>query len=109
METEHIKNFIEDCIAGGWEFPYGVTTLEEVYIEQALLDPSFWKACGKTRGWWTVTPAGLFEFGGSPYAKGYKGRYEKYKVDEWQYKMMIFTYHLADGKSINDALGAISN
>ena len=74
-------------------------------LEKDLLDPKKWQAVGKTRGWWTVTPVGMFEFGGSPYAKGYEGRYEKYQAkQEWCYKMIVFMYYRADGLTIEEAL-----
>jgi hypothetical protein len=111
-----IETIIKDSIEGGWDRTKSTEhmsqgALVEFWLKEprrkyeALLDPKFWEAVGKVRGWWTVTPVGMFEFGGSPYAKGYEGRYEKYQAkQEWCYKMIVFMYYRADGLTIEAAL-----
>lgn len=63
----------------------------EVSLESIFLDPLFWQALGKARGWgngskfpiWSVRGDAV-EYDDVPY--------------EWQNKMLQFTYHLAEGK-----------
>jgi len=110
-----IQQFIENAIKGGWNptgeesheirgtsvFFYDIDYLDdgthEQTIHEILLDPLAWQAVGKTRGW-----------------KG-DGYYMKF-VDEscfterksWKHKFHIFVHHLADSKTIEEALQALS-
>ncbi len=107
------KQFIEDAIEGGWSLedfvrsrgfaPYAVkvnakyiTTLsgssstQRIPLELVLLDPLAWQAVGKTRGWNKYIPAV------NEPSRLYK--------DIWH----TFIDHLADGKTIEEALEAIS-
>ena len=87
----HTKQFIEDAIAGGGIDFDGYFTdcdKEDVLdsIHRVLLDPTAWRAVGKTRGW----------------DKGWLG------AEDWKTEWSIFIDHLADGKTIEEALAAIS-
>lgn len=99
------QQFIGDAIKGGWDGNGGFETYEErirgwyfhdfgnehgVYLTLAeiLLDPLAWQAVGKTRGW---------------------GMMEHMDLPLWRDKLHSFIDHLADGKSIEDALTAITN
>ena len=90
----HTKKFIEDAIEEGWEGTdeYGGEYTMRDYlqsVEKILLDPSAWKAVGKVRGW------GLNEDG------EWVGRV-------WENMWFHFIGSLADNKSIEEALEAIS-
>jgi hypothetical protein len=102
---------IKDAIDGGWgshigkewrvsagyiehlQPSWGENIWERVTaVSTALIDPTFWQAVGKTKGW-----------------ESYEDSLVK---DEdwvnWRQKMLDFIDHLADGKSIKEALAAIS-
>lgn len=70
----------------------GDKTDPEEYLKMSdiLLDPLAWQAVGKTRGW-----------GKSD------GDFENRKYDMWQEQWHRFIDHLADGKTIDEALQAI--
>lgn len=127
---DNIKTFIEDAVKGGWDSHGGWISFEErindwyfydapdkskgtaMTSAEILLDPLAWQAVGKTKGW---------------------GRFKKHKIDEkvdilrcvdcgkkphvgdgictenrefaWDVQWHRFIDALAEGKSINDALG----
>ena len=81
----HTKQFIEDAIKGGY-YRLKQNPDSETLFMLSLLDPDFWKAVGKTRGW----------------DKGWLG------AEDWKTEWSIFIDHLADGKTIEEALAAIS-
>lgn len=110
MGMTHTQKFIEDAIAGGWHHKGNRTTKavphgdagakvylndandnrEYVLIEEILLDPLAWQAVGKTRGWREIN------------------RMSRYWNDPWKRKLHRFIDHLADGKTVDEALAAIS-
>lgn len=105
------KQFIEDAIEGGWNYrgikkdnfkAFGLGSMDSDFelhsiynssylipLERPFLDPEFWQAVGKTRGWSTGIDGRLYT---SPY---------------WKDKWHRFIDHLADGKTIEGALEAI--
>ena len=88
----HTKQFIEDAVAGGW---LHINNYDGDWkTEQILLDPTAWQAVGKTRGWVVSFPNEEDVFS-SP-------------LKEWRYRWHSFIDHLADGKTIEEALAAIS-
>ena len=91
------QQFIEDAIKGGWDdlnYAYGTDTPKEDDIEvgswyydsRVLLDPLAWQAVGRTRVW------------------GH-GRERL----NWKNNWLAFIQYLADGKSIEESLTAITN
>lgn len=109
MET---KEFIEDAINGGWGVHIGKKwRISASYIEhmqtywgrgqwdkvmpisKALLDPLAWQAVGFTRMWEDV--------------EGYdmEGNYSE--MEGWKDNWHHFITHLADGKTIEEALLAL--
>jgi len=106
------QRFIVDAIEGDWKQPrktalaFGADAMEEVWVvedrdelfqledifvvQEALLDPLAWQAVGKTRGWKSLT------------GESYNDRYA------WQEKWHNFIAHLADGKTIDEALSALT-
>lgn len=124
METEHIEKketattrWIEDGVAGGFTYrclpgdgmeckydscnsEWAVFTRKDnrssicPTIEELVLRPDFWRAVGKTRSW-SKKPVGVFPN-------------QKWEED-WRGNMHCFIDHLADGKTINEALEAINN
>ena len=81
----HTKQIIEDAIAGGYHILKRYPDSETLF-KLSLLDPDFWQVVGKTRGW----------------DKGWLG------AEDWKTEWSIFIDHLADGKTIEEALAAIS-
>ena len=96
------KQFIEDAIEGGWHkdqkfrlaagYIKFTTTdadgfLEKIPVAEALLDPKFWEAVGKTRGW------------------GDMHDYPDNVYEAWD----TFFYQLYNGDSVEEALSAITN
>lgn len=83
---------IEDSIKGGWErYAWEDCTLEAGIIEKSLLDPTFWAAIGKSRGW-DKKP---FNNPSWPTKKGWEGMW------------YIFIFFLIEGLTIEEALLAI--
>lgn len=76
-----LRQFIRSIVtrAGG---PYPVQL-------EALLDPKFWQALGKARGWGSagVQPSALHD-------SDHRIKFGQ----EWQYRSFRFVAHLADGK-----------
>lgn len=93
----------EDAVAGGWTGYTRFTDEKEnaarLIAEQedltawALLQPDYWQAVGRQRGW----EQGYCEDAARGYDKG-----------EWHKQLTAFIDHRADGLSIDDALAAIS-
>ena len=84
----HTKQFIEDAVAGGYVNGNMINnnlSYEDNFKLQSW-NPDFWKAVGKTRGW----------------DKGWLG------AEDWKTEWSIFIDHMADGKTIEEALAAIS-
>lgn len=121
--------FIEDAIAGGWKYGYGgyyatkpqtIRVMNEFWFEAKiqtterdnkpffaikqeraqyiLLDPSAWQAVGKTRGWVCKC------FSCVDRGEAYPGHENRGWTDPWH----RFIDHLADGKTVEEALAAIS-
>jgi len=102
------QQFIEDAIAGGWRFQLPVAHPENTewtlsgddlgFKALMLLDPLAWQAVGKTRGW----DEGNLDTTNSSYAEG------TYSQD-WMWRHLWHTVidHLADGRSVDEALAAI--
>jgi len=104
MENNSVKAFIEDAIKGGWNLysdmlSHSVRVTEHNYetvaLGSILLDPLAWQAVGKTRGW----------------DKHEGHRCRKYRDGELcmfgtegLLKNLQFICHLADGKTIEEAL-----
>lgn len=100
MTSTH--QFIEDAIAGGWK-PYNdihnINDLEACYRFEILLDPLAWQAVGKTRGWDRLTDVA---------GDSNTPEYSNWFPYTWGWRQHRFIDHLADGKSIEEALTAIS-
>lgn len=107
------QKFIEDAIKGGWSFRSGskylldkCTTGDIIFrlkgsanrfecpIQKILLDPLTWQAVGKTRGW-------------EPYSPHDVTAGEQEYIGEWLEFQHTFIDHLADGKTIDEALQTI--
>ena len=104
------KQFIEDAIEGGYadksllkgqkaEADKNGFYCNNGYItkEYLLLDPKAWQAVGKTRGW-------SHKYSVDTYIKyGNEG----VSTERWLYEQHRFIDHLADGLSIEEALGKL--
>jgi hypothetical protein len=123
------QQFIEDAIKGGWGFLprinkhasrceitgdnvdlYYRDNFHETTVQAILLDPLAWQAVGKTRGWdfaycyqchtkvmlWAECECDEDEV--TPIAKM-----------GWHFKWVAFIDTLAEGKTIEESLQAISN
>lgn len=93
------QQFIEDAIKGGWENRHYDDTVQEAFriehYKDCWIDPTFWQAVGKTRGWDNgehVDPT--YEFASS-------------QTWMWQWKWHRFIDHLTGGLTIEEALKAI--
>ena len=120
--------FIEDAIKGGWKpredwdsdwsvynnvFHYGViggNLRQDKWIEAILLDPLAWQAVGKTRGW--NNQICICNHCGVE-VESQEITYEETHQEcnqllswplTWCYEWHLFIDHLADGKSIEEAL-----
>ena len=87
----HIERTIKEAVEkGGYDFSiedWKQGTGEEKPIEAAFLDPSFWQALGKARGWPTFSPTGYFD--------NYEDDLEDFS---WKVHWRHFIDHLANGK-----------
>ena len=100
-----IEQAITEAITAGWH-PFGAVKLNgkewtapEVivnYYHQPtyLLDPSFWQALGKARGW-KDDDAHVWGHEDMPM------RDEELVLSAWENKMHDFIHHLAEGKDAN--------
>ena len=79
LAAGYIKGDVDD--GNGW------TTKEKIPVAEALLDPTFWQAVGKTRGWDNLI--------------------EVYPEGGWRSVWKVFIDHIADGLTIEDALSAL--
>lgn len=97
------EQFIEDASKAGYQFGGLPQFQEDMSVAElvrvvkhkphrTLLDPLAWQAVGKTRGWNIHDNS--------------RNLYEA-KV-HWQYQWHRFIDHLADGKTIDQALEALS-
>jgi hypothetical protein len=129
------QQFIEDAIAGGWSEGYAIlhdqkpqygdvvvqheATVNSIewHIEMILLDPLAWQAVAKTRGEIQAIPEGHCELCGEPMPEGETMfRYHGYSIPcpkpplkgwDWRDKLHRFIDHLADGKTIDEALASL--
>jgi hypothetical protein len=97
------QRFIEDAIKGGWKTSKNWHKWMGDYlmvcddgdgnipVSEILLDPLAWQSVGKTRGW-------------EPYAPYDMTAGEQEYIGEWVERWHEFIDHLADGKSIEEAL-----
>lgn len=104
----HIESFIKNAIEGGWNperggnwnreghdpvrlmkvlYPDNEAFLQSSYFHSWLLDPIAWQAVGKTRGW------------AMPFAS---------QAGRGEYEAGVFFQNVMQGKSIEDALAALS-
>ena len=90
------KQFIEDAIEGGYEKDeFLVNEYHAVGINQALLSPKAWQAVGKTRVGMRRWRRDIEVKSGLP------------AIPAWHYHWRKFIDHLADGLSIEEALGKL--
>lgn len=99
---KHTQQIIQDAIEEGWQnkasiflkqnklYCKGEIYADDVCIQEAFLDPLFWQAVGKTRGW------------GENFVV-YKGEL----VDEWVWKQHDFITHLQEGDDYETALSKL--
>jgi len=83
---QYTRKFIEDAIAGGYQIDESIPN-HPSNLHRILLDPTAWVAVGNTRNW---TPNGT----DAPY---------------WPKRQIAFIQQLQDGKTIEQALEAITN
>lgn len=111
------KQFIEDAVNGGWRtYPslalgkmkldksglfYTAGTVSKT-VHEILLDPLAWKAVGRTNGWSSFS---THEHSTYEPCNGFCTEY--LKQTGWKAYWHRFIDHLADGKSIEEALSAI--
>jgi hypothetical protein len=89
------KQFIEDAWSGGYQpitrkETFLTYSMNDESMSHVLLDPLAWQAVGKTRGW----SIARLNATGKPV----------YDIYEWH----RFIDHLADGLTIEEALGKLS-
>lgn len=87
--------FIEDCLAGGYRKENPDFSAPQS-LALLLLDPLAWQAVGKTRRWPSNITA--VEDGKSVV-----------RMPQWQYNWHRFIDHLANGRTIEEALAAIQD
>ncbi len=96
------QRFIEDAIKGGWDEDactewHGCKAGVMHNIDDlAFLDPLAWQAVGKTRGWVPECKCG----------KEHPGDYFM-THGQWRANLREFTDHLADDKTIEEALALL--
>lgn len=88
----HLEQAIKDAVEkGGWRPTlFSLPHLHDISLEKTLLDPAFWQALGKARGWYVMKKNGT-RFDEHP------ARWDKWKV-EWH----RLIDHLAAGGSVED-------
>lgn len=99
MKTE-TQQFIEDAINGGYTSGNMINNniSYEDNFKRCALDPKAWQAVGKVRGWPDVSEIEAVRTGVIPVSK---------MSIRWLWNMHRFIDHLADGKTIEEALLAI--
>lgn len=85
----HTEQWLRDAIEGGWE-PKKQLWAED-FMDCHLLDPAMWQAVGKVRGWQDEPRIKQWEI-----------------MKDWKWHQHRFIDLLAEGKSIEEALGEIS-
>lgn len=86
--TSALEQAIRDAVEkGGWVCGACVEPLRNYhwYKEAILLDPAFWQALGKARGWRLKATASNGEL---------------YQLDEWPRRWLDLIRHLASGKDV---------
>lgn len=126
------QQFIEDAVKGGWrphwhwdedgmtneEIIESLTDYEDewytnyygmiVKTNHPFLDPLAWQAVGKTRGWFDGAND-IWKGEIKTYNSMGEGKQTIYcRYEPYQWNMHCFIDHLADGKTIEEALTAIN-
>jgi len=105
------ERWIKDAIDGGYKTDviwYTDKYIEKDALASILLDPTFWQAVGKTRGW-----EYKLNGGGKMIIDNYNPKERKEIAKEWGIKpdWQVYWYtfidHLADGLTIEEALSVI--
>ena len=112
------KQFIEDAIEGGvkgqlveiGDDRWGILLEGEIVFESTLLlKPSFWKAVGKTRGWDKELRMSFEGYCKDDECNTDNQIDEAYRAKEFQFMQFMFINEVQEGKSIEEALSAITN
>jgi hypothetical protein len=107
----HTPAFIEDAMEGGIDYSVYINERDDTppaeqvlsdydfNLERELLKPEVWQAVGKVRGW----PEERYLFA------NYYHRISGFSAHGslWQFNMHRFIEQLADGKTIDEALGSL--
>ena len=88
----------EECEGGGWTSKHK----ENIPLSEALLDPKFWQAVGKTRGW--ANPESRSHHITATDMETSMQTYNGVWMQNWT----DFIQWLADGKAIEEALTEIT-
>jgi len=90
------------CDGDGW------ITKEKIPLAEALLDPAFWQAVGKTRGWEYKLNGGGKMIIDNSNPKERKEIAKEWGIKpDWQVYWYTFIDYLADGLTIEQALNMI--
>lgn len=90
------QQFIEDAIEGGWNHKLKRNGYYSIFIDWRA-----WQAVGKTRGW--AMPEVQYRVHSDRHSNTFTASTLRW-VNEWH----VFIDHLAEGKTIEEALKAIS-
>lgn len=118
----NIEQFVSDAIAGGWrkdEKPdlesnndgYSIRFLaghdtHTLWEADILIDPLAWQAVGRTRGWRLYDDTIITTYR-DPENK-HRNVHQRIALKfSWRWYMHEFVSHLADGLSIEEALGKL--
>ncbi len=98
----HIEQAIKDAAAAGYAERKDSMETGTAWRNRFLLDPAFWQALGKARGWERRTPVCIFDGDMSQFT-GFDekcpscGRELTHPLT-WKYQWHCFIDHLAEGK-----------
>jgi len=108
----HIEQAIRDAVEKGgykWRWylsdssSYDYKDMEFRELEKHFLDPTFWQALGKARGW-----EGTYVTDAWPFEMGKKWEEERRHIPSWQYHWHRFIDHLASGKDAESFFASLA-
>lgn len=102
------QRFVEAAVRGGWHKDIGLSIADRKYICNVLLSADAWRAVGREMGWvGKCYICNKTEKEGHTVFCSRQCNNDRYDIGSWLNNLHDFIDHLAQGKSVDSALGEV--